>query len=469
MTGKPASPHAPSAAPGYHRSRLLDGPILATLFSIAWPTMLQMLMSACVLLLETWFIGKLGTSALAGASMVFPAMMLMQAMAGGGMGGAVTATIARAVGAGQHEQAQALALHAVLIGLGCGAAFSIAMVVGGPWFYRALGGEGATLEAALVYSNALFLGAPLFWMMIIFSAILRGVGIVKVQAKVTIAASIVLLPLSPLLIFGWGPLPGLGIRGAALAIFCYYAIVSAILFRQLVSGKNQIQLRWHGITLSWQHFAAILRVGGISSLLTVQSNIAALIVTGYAGVFGTAVLAGFGTATRLEHVLRPFVFSFGAATVMMVGTCMGAGDVARARQVAKRAAIVAAAFTGGIGALAAFFPSAWVGLFSQDAAVISAGAAYLQIVGPFYWCIGLGMILYFSSQGVGRMMWPYAGSFLSLGTVVIAGWITLHVMHAGADALYTVVAAALLLSCAVTALGVVRSDWQPLPRKAAAS
>lgn len=451
-----------SPAARLQRQRLLDGPILATLLAHAWPTMVQMLVYSAVLLLETWFIGKLGVIELAGASLVSPALLLMQAMAVGGMGSAVTATIARAAAGGNRHQVQSLAMHAVLIAIGCGIGFAVALHLGGSWFYQLLGARDGVLDAALAYSSVLFVAAPLMWLIVILGAILRGLGVVRVQAAIAISASLLLLPLSPLLIFGSGPIPGLGICGAAIAVICYYALSAAMYLAYLASGGSVIRFRFQDCVLSGRDFGSILRLGGISSLLAIQSHMTALMIAGFAGSFGTVVLAGFGTAMRLQHVLEPFIFSLGSATVMMVATCVGAGDIARARRVVYCAAVMATVFCGVIGALAALYPAAWMAIFTSDPAVIAAGAVYLRIIGPFYWCLGLGLVLYYCSQGMGRMWWSYAGSLVRLAMVAVAGTVCVSVLDGDAASLYRVVAAAMAVSCAVTACGIVCSDWARL-------
>src|SRR5436309_15577630 len=143
---------------------LLDGPIVPTLLRLAAPNMLVMLVQAAIGLVETYFIGKLGTDALAGVALVFPLVMLMQMMSAGAMGGGIASSIARALGGGRRADADALALHALVIALGFGIAFMAALLVGGRALYQAMGGRDASLAAALTYSNWVFAGAVLVWM-----------------------------------------------------------------------------------------------------------------------------------------------------------------------------------------------------------------------------------------------------------------------------------------------------------------
>src|SRR5271165_7429367 len=127
---------------------LLDGPIVATLLRLAAPNVLVMMVQASVGLIETYFIGWLGTDALAGVALVFPAVMLMQMMSAGAMGGGISSAVARALGSGRRGDANALALHAVAIGLVFGVAFTVVLLAAGRPLYAAMGGSGASLDAA---------------------------------------------------------------------------------------------------------------------------------------------------------------------------------------------------------------------------------------------------------------------------------------------------------------------------------
>src|SRR5262249_56950135 len=138
---------------------LLEAPAAPTLLRLAAPNILVMFVQSATGLIETYFIGWLGTDALAGVALVFPALMLMQMMSAGAMGGGISSAIARALGAGRGSDADALAVHALAIALGFGLAFTAAVLAGGRWLYAALGGQGASLDAALTYSNVVFAGA----------------------------------------------------------------------------------------------------------------------------------------------------------------------------------------------------------------------------------------------------------------------------------------------------------------------
>jgi Na+-driven multidrug efflux pump len=146
----------PSAALDPRTRRLLEGPIARTLLRLAWPNVAVMLAQASTGLIETFWVSRLGTDALAGMALVFPGFMMMQMLSGGAMGGGISSAIARALGSGRRDDANALVLHAIVINLALGFAFSLLVLAFGPSLYRTLGGEGGSLEAALAYSNVVF-------------------------------------------------------------------------------------------------------------------------------------------------------------------------------------------------------------------------------------------------------------------------------------------------------------------------
>ena len=437
---------------------LLEAPIAPTLLRLGAPNVLVMLAQAGVGLMETYFVGKLGTDALAGMALVFPAVMLMQMTSAGAMGGGIASAIARALGARRRDDADALVLHALLIAAVFALAFMVTVVAGGRWLYTRMGGSGGALDAALVYSNWVFGGALLVWLFNTLSAVIRGTGNMALPAYVTVAGAVLLLPLSPLLIFGWGPLPGLGIAGGAIALLLYYLAGSAVLAAYLWSPRSLLRPSLRGLQLRWALFADILRVGLVGTVSTVATNLAIGITTALVGAYGTAAIAGYGTASRLEYLLVPLVFGLGAPLVAMVGTCIGAGQRERALRATWIGAAIAFAMTEAIGLWAAAYPAAWLSLFNTEPAMIEAGSQYLRIVGPWYGFFGLGLVLYFASQGAGRLLWPVLGNIARLVVAVAGGWLALHGGYAIAG-VFAAQAAAMVVHGIANAWAIAGGAW----------
>ncbi len=451
---RPPNRTARRASPPDARAQLLDGPILATLLRLSVPNLALICAQAGVNVAETYFVGRLGTDALAGVTLVFPIVMLMQMMSAGAMGGGISSAIARALGGQRQTDANALAWHAVMIALALGASFTLVALVFGPGLYRLLGGHGASLANALEYSNIVFGGAACVWLMNSLANVLRGSGDMRTPAVVTVTGALIMIAVSPLLIFGAGPVPGLGLRGAALALVAYYFAGCAILGWRIARGATLVSLRPY--RAAWHYFAEILKVGVPACVHAALINTAVAVTTGFVGIHGAAALAGYGIGARLEYLQIPIVFGLGATLVAMIGTNVGAGRLERARKIAWTGGLFAAAVCGAIGAVVTAAPWLWGGMFTQDADVLAIVTQYFHVAGPSYAFLGLGMALYFSFQGTGRMLWPLL--CVTVRVLIIAAGCTLatRAFALGLGSLFAVSAAALVAFGAMYVVGVRR-------------
>ncbi len=417
-----AAASAPAHNPRTHQ--LLHGAIVPTLLRLAWPNVLVMLAQASTGLIETWFVSRLGTDALAGMALVFPGFMMMQMLSGGAMGGGISSAIARALGSRRRDDADALVLHAIIINVALGLMFSALVLVFGPALYRALGGQEGSLAAALRYSNVVFAGTALVWLMNAMASVIRGTGNMFVPASAICLAVVLLIPLSPCLIFGWGPFPALGIAGGGVAVVFTTALTALVLGWYILSGRSLVRLRL--VRLRWAMFYDILRVGAVGAVSTLQTTLTIALTTALVGAAaGPDAIAGYGTGTRLEYLLVPLVFGLGGPLVALVGTNIGAGRRERALRIALIGGGLAFVLTETIGIAAAIWPRAWRGLFGPDPSMLATGTAYLRAVGPVYGFFGLGLSLYFASQGAGRLFWPLFAGMLRLLIAIGGGWLAL--------------------------------------------
>jgi putative MATE family efflux protein len=383
----------------------------------------------------------------------------MTTMSAGGMGGGVASAIARALGARRHEDANALVGHALLIALGMSVLFTTAALLGGPGLYRAMGGDGETLQAALAYSNVIFGGAVTVWVLNTLASVVRGSGNMLLPAVVVVAGELFHLLLAPTLVFGWGPFPALGVVGAGVASVTSFGLRSLVLFAYLLSPRSLVRLSWRGFRVRSALFRDILRVGAPGALNTVFTNLTVALLTSFVGTFGTFALAGYGMGARLEYLQIPLVFGLGAALVTMVGTNVGAGQLARARRVAWTGALLAAILTETIGLLGACFPHFWLGVFSTQPEVLATGTLYLQTVGPVYGFFGLGLALYFASQGMGRILWPLLASGVRLLIAAGGSWLVLYWFSGGLSLLFTAIAVALVVYGIAIAVAITAGAW----------
>jgi putative MATE family efflux protein len=430
---------------------------------LALPTILVLIVQTLVGVAETYFVSFLGTDALAGVTLVFPILMLMQMMSNGGIGGGVSSAIARALGANRDADADALVWHAIVLAGAFGLLFTTAAILGGPILYRSMGGTGATLTAALTYSGVVFAGSIPIWITALLSSALRGAGNANVPAFVILAGAVILVPLSPALIFGWGPLPRLGVAGGGAAVVIYYMLAALALALYLRSPRSLLKLRI--VPLRGHLFKDILGVGLPSAIGTVQVNLTVILVTAAVGSFGADAIAGYGIASRLDYIQIPLLFGLGTAVVTMVGVNVGAEQMARARRIAWIGATLAFTVTELIGLAAVIFPHVWIGLFSDDPEVLAMGTLYLRNVAPTYGAVGLGLVLYFASQGAKRVLFPVLAGTARMIIAAFIGWSAVTWFGAELSTLFQIVALAAVAYGGLTAAAVLGSAWGRPPAK----
>ena len=405
--------------------KLLHGAIVPTLIGMAWPNILVMTAQASTGLIETWWVSHLGSDALTGMALVFPGFMMMTMIAGGAMGGGISSAIARALGSGRRRDADALVIHAILINGALGLLFSVLLLTFGRSLYAAMGGRGGSLEAAMRYSNVVFGGTVLVWLMNALASVIRGTGNMFVPAMAICIGVVLLVPLSPALIFGFGPIPAMGIEGGGIAVLLTTALTGSVLGWYILAGRSVVKLRWSG--LQWPMLSDILRVGAVGAISTLQTSLTILLTTALVGAAaGPDGVAGYGTGGRLEYLLIPLAFGFGGPMVALVGTNIGAGQPQRALRIALTGGALAFLLTEGIGLAAAIWPYGWLGLFGHDPRMLKVGAAYLRAVGPAYGFFGLGLSLYFASQGAGRLLWPLLSGLCRMVIAVGGGGLALY-------------------------------------------
>ncbi len=444
---------------------LLEAPVVPTIVRLALPNVIVMAVQASIGLIETYFVAKLGLDALAGMALVFPLFMLLQMVSAGAMGGGILSAIARALGAGRQDLANTLVWSAVAITIILGGLTTLGALTLGPKLYALMGGELGSLTAAATYSAIVFAGAIPLWLFNSLAAIIRGTGNMLFPAAVVTVGAVFLIPLSPLLIFGVGPFPKMGIAGGAMAVILYYSIGCGVFGWHIWSGRGVLKPSFVPPRLVWSPIREILRVGAASSVSSLSTNVSIATATGLAGMVGPAAVAGYGTGVRLEYLLIPLVFGLGAPVAAMVGTCIGAGLRARAIRVAWTGAAIAAVLSEAIGLAAALFPDVWLSQFGSDPEMIEAGTSYLRIVGPFYGFFGGGLLLYFASQGAGRVGWAMLVAIARVFLAAGGGWLALK-MFGGSSALFAALASGLVLYGAGNVAVVACGAWFDAPRLA---
>jgi Na+-driven multidrug efflux pump len=443
---------------------LLTAPIGPSLLRLAGPTTGFMAVQIFVAIAETWFIAQLGADALAGFALVLPFLVLMQNMANGGMGGGVASALARALGAGRLEDARALVLHALVLAVAFALVFVILGWMAAPALYRLMGGNGVALAQALAFSHVIFGGCVVVWTSAFLGALLRGAGDAATPGRYGVAMSIIYVPLAGVLTLGAGGWPGLGMMGPGAAGIVTMGGQTLLLARAVWRGRLGVAPRLGGVRLQRRLFDEILSVGIMSSFATAVASLAAVLMTGLVGRFGTDALAGYGVGLRLEYMVAPLAYGVGTGLTTMVGVASGAQDWKRAMRVAWIGGLLAFVTIGAIGWAAALLPENWSRLFTSAPQVIAASTGYLTHVAPFYCLFGLGLALYFAAQGAGRMTVPVAAGLVRVAVATVGGWFAVEKLGMGLDGVFAAMATGMAVYGCLIAGSLLIMPWRAKTR-----
>jgi Na+-driven multidrug efflux pump len=377
---------------------LLTAPIGRSLLTLAGPTTAFMGVQILVVLAEIWLIAQLGREALAAYAIAYPLIVFVMNVSSGGLGGAVAAAMARALGRGRLDDARALVLHTIVLAVAFGAVCTLFAWTVAPSLYRLLGAEGTVLRLVRDVSDIWFSGVVIVWLVNFLSAVLRGGGNAALPARIGFTGTLFYLPLAFVLTLGAGNWPGLGVMGFAIAGLASSGLCLVLQLRALWGGVLGFKPALTGIRLQRRLFGEILGVGLAASMATLLGNLNAIVLTGLVGPFGTAALAALSLCARLENMMGAIAYGIGTGMTTLIGVAAGAGAWARAVRVAWIGSMIAAAAIGTIGLAIALLPESWSRLFTDDAAVLAASVAYLTRVSPFLFLYGLGLSLHFASQ-----------------------------------------------------------------------
>ena len=369
---------------------LNDGPVWKALLSVSGPMAFGILSGVSVGLVDSYFLAKLGGDALAAVGFVYPVVFTVMSLSIGLAAGA-NATISQALGRREDDDAVVRSgLHAVALAVGLAVATSALFLLLDRPLMSAMGAEGAVLDATLEYTAVWAFSFPFLVGMMQTNAVFRAHGNGGRAAGIMILSSVVNIALTPLLIFGWGPVPALGVTGAALATLIAQALACAV--STWLAIRDGI-LRPCGDL--WSDLRANARkIGGVGGPAAVSNAIAPAgmaAVTAAVATLGAGYVGGFGAATRVESVVAVPLLALSAGIGPVVGQAWGAGDPDRAAK-ALRLSILFSLGYGLLVAVALFLLAEPIAAaFGTGDESLAAAAGYLRVVG---WSLfGYGMLI----------------------------------------------------------------------------
>jgi putative MATE family efflux protein len=396
-------------------SRLTEGPVGKHLVAMTVPVLLGIITMMGQALIDAWFLGRVGDRALAAHAFSFPILMIVTSVAIG-LGAGTSSVVARAIGAGDHRRARRLTTDALLLSFLITAAISVIGVLTiGPLF-RLLGAPEDMIPLIRGFMTILYAGVPFIVVGMVAMASMRATGDTRLPSKLMIIASVLNVALDPLFIFGFGPVPAVGLNGAAIAALLARSSIfigALVLLRYRLDMVSFSKPDPAELRRSWKD---VLHVGVPAAGTNVIVPVGAAVVTAMIARYGPDAVAGFGVASRIESMMLVIFYALSAIIGPFVGQNLSAGKYDRI----LRSLRLCTVFCIGSGLLIAaalalssgFLPT----LFSTSPAVIDVAALYLLIAPISYGAYGMVMVMNASFNGLGH---PMPAVWISLARIVV--------------------------------------------------
>ncbi len=407
---------------------MTTGSITPKLASLAWPLVAGNLLQTFYNLADMFWVGRVGTAAVAAVSLMFPVSWLFVSLAMGLTAGSV-ALVSQHVGAGDDRAADNVVAQTTLLTALVGVVLSTVGYLFRRPLLELVGAEGAVYVQALQYIEVLFFSIPFTFLFFVFRAVLRGAGDTRTAMWLMVLSAGLNVVLDPLFILGWGPITGMGTRGAAVATLIARIFAAIVGVYVLLRGNWGIQLRLEDLTPDWPVLKKLVEIGYPATIDGAARSFAAVAMAALVARFGAVPTAAYGVGVRLMSVSWTISGAVGQATATGVGQNLGAKTPDRAAEVTWKATVGTLAVLFVAGGLMVAFPAPAIQVFTDDPKVVDAGVHFLSIIGPFLSFFGGLMVIQGGFRGAGDTRVAMVLSFLSrwilripLALLLAYGW-----------------------------------------------
>ncbi len=395
------------------RKDLTRGSIVRNIWTLATPMMFGNILQTAFNIVDMIWVGRLGSAAIAAVAMSGSILMIIMTMIIGIATGTI-AMVARFIGAKENEKANNVAMQSLILS---GVASSLLAIVGFGLAEEMLKLLGAKPEVVLLgtgYLRILLVGGVVMFLLFLTEAILRGAGDAFTPMIILIVATVLNAILDPLMIFGHGGFPRMGVNGAALATVISRGIGVVIAFHVLFRGSSHIHLQLRNLKVNFSLMWRMTRIGIPSSVQMSLRSLMGVILMAIVARYGTYAVAAYGIGLRIMMLVLMPAFGLAAAAATLVGQNLGAQKAERAHYSAWAATRFAMLIMGGVGILFFLFASNLVSFFNSNPQVVEIGTRYLKITSAGYLFIALGIVLGRALNGAGDTVSPMVITFISL-------------------------------------------------------
>jgi putative MATE family efflux protein len=384
--------------PAATHKALLEGPVLRSLIKLAVPIVIANLLQAAYQLVDAFWVGRLGGYAVAAVSVSTPVAFLSIALAG-------SILIAQYFGAGNRGMVNHIAAQTLLLVVLISVLLGAAGWLFSPFFLRLLKVSPDVYNGALGFLRISFIGLVFNFSFFVFQSIMRGIGNATLPVYIVLGTVILNFALDPIFIFGWGPIKGQGVMGAALATLATQSIASVIGFIVLFRGRYGIHIQWKDFIPDMQHIRRAFSIGFPASIEQSMRALGLTLMTFLIAGFGTTTVASYGAGSNVLQIVMIPAMGLSMSISTLAGQNIGAGNIQRAARVARLGSTLGFSILTLIGIIVYFTAPQLVRFFvPEDAAVIRGGAVFLRIMCLSWGFIGLQLSLTGVLRASGNMI-----------------------------------------------------------------
>lgn len=380
-------------------------PLRRAVLLLAVPMVLELMLESTFAVVDIWFVARLGPSAVATVGLTETFLFLLYSV-GIGLAMAVTAVVARRVGEGDRAAAAVSAAQAIWIAVLASLPFAVAGIVWARELLQLMGADAWTLTHGVRYLQWMLGGNAVILLLFVGNAIFRGAGDAAVAMRVLWLANGLNIVLDPILIFGLGPIPALGVEGAAIATVIGRGAGVALQAWVLLRGSQHIRVLRAQLAPEWATLGRIVRtsLGGIGQMIVAMT--AWIFLMRILAAIGSEAVAGATIAIRLMMFTLMPAWGMSNAAATLVGQNLGAGAPQRAEAAVWRIGWYNMAFTVAVSVLFFALPRELIGLFTDEPAVVAIGAEWLRILSYSYFVYGWWMVSVQAFNGAGDTVTP---------------------------------------------------------------
>ncbi|MCK9554879.1 MATE family efflux transporter [bacterium] len=397
---------------------LTNGNIAGHIWFLSLPIIVTNLLQTLFNLVDMFWVGKLGPDAIAAVAMSGTILMIVMFFMIG-IGAGTTALISRFIGAKENAQADNTAMQSITMSFFISVIMSAAGYFYSPWLLEILGASSEVVMCGTGYLQIIFASIFIMFFLFLISAIFQGAGDVKTPMLLLAFSTLINIILDPLLIFGIGPFPEMGINGAAWATVISRAIGSIIALEILLKGRSLIHVRLSEYRLDLDIMWRIFKIGISSSAQMSFRSMMNLAIMALVASFGTFAVVAYGIGTRLEMIVIMPGFGFAGAAATLVGQNLGAQNSSRAEKSGWVATSYYAVFMVAMTLIFLAFAPFLVSIFNNNSEVVRLGTTYLRIMAFSFIFTAVGMTLNRSIIGAGDTFPAMVNTFIGLWVVLI--------------------------------------------------